>query len=80
MPLGDDDYGTDPNIIQVPARGIKTSEKDFEKLSNAMHKDPNAMSQSMAANAQNNGGPKSDVNPRMRSTPTENNPIELTEK
>jgi len=80
VPLGDDDYGIDPNIIQVPARGIKTTDKEFEKLSNAMHKDPNAMSQSMAARAQNNGGPKADVSTRMSPMPPVNNPIELPEK
>jgi GLPGLI family protein len=80
VPLGDDDYGTDPNIIQVPARGIKTTDKEFEKLSIAMHKDPNAMLQSMAANAQNNGGPKADVSTRTLPMPPENNPIELPEK
>jgi len=80
IPLGDDNYGVDPNIIQVPARGIKTTEKEFEKLSNAMHKDPNAMAQSMSANAQNNGGAKADISMRRSSTPSVNNPIELPEK
>jgi GLPGLI family protein len=80
VPLGDDDYGIDPNIIQAPARGIKTTDKEFERLSNAMHKDPNAMAQSMAANAQNLGGPKSDVSTRRSTTQPVNNPIELTEK
>jgi len=80
IPLGDDDYDIDPNIIQVPARGIKTTEKEFEKLRDAMHKDPNALLQSMTANAQNNGGPKADVKTRMLPTPPVNNPIELPEK
>ena len=80
VPLGDDDYDIDPNIIQAPAKGIKTTEKEFEKLRNAMHKDPNALLQSMSANAQNNGGPKTDANTRMRPAPPVNNPIELPEK
>ena len=80
IPLGDDNYGVDPNIIQVPSRGIRTTDKEFEKLSNAMHKDPNALAQSMSANVQNNGGPKADVSMRKSSTPPVNNPIELPEK
>jgi GLPGLI family protein len=80
VPLGDDDYGTDPNIIQAPARGIKTTDKEFERLYNTMHKDPNALAQSMAANPQNLDGPKTDVSTRKPATQPENNPIELTEK
>jgi GLPGLI family protein len=79
-PLGDDDDNTDPNIIRVPAKGTKTTGKEFEKLQNAMHKDPNALAQSMMAAAQNNGGPKTDVNMKAGPLPAFNNPIELPEK
>jgi GLPGLI family protein len=80
VPLGDDDYNIDPNIIQPPARGIKTTDKEFEKLYNTMHKDPNALARSMAATPQNLGGPKTDVSTRKSTTQPVNNPIELTEK
>jgi GLPGLI family protein len=30
--IGGDDMDSDPNIIQVPAKGIKTTDKEFEKL------------------------------------------------
>jgi len=79
IPLDEDADNTDPNIIQVP-NGIKTTEKEFEKLSNAMHKDPNIMAQSMAVKAQNNGGPKPDIDTKVIPTPPVNNPIELPEK
>ncbi|WP_259070412.1 GLPGLI family protein [Mucilaginibacter sp. X4EP1] len=79
IPLDDDAGDTDPNIIQVP-NGIKTTDKEFEKLRNAMHKDPNVMVQSMAAKAQNNGGPKPDIDTKVRPQPPVNNPIELPEK
>jgi GLPGLI family protein len=80
VPLGDDDNGIDPNIIQVPARGIKTTDKEFEKLYNTMHKDPNALAQSMEANPKNLGEPTTDVSTRKSTTQPVNNPIELTEK
>jgi GLPGLI family protein len=80
IPLDDDADDTDPNIIQVPVNGIKTTYKEFEKLSNAMHKDPNVIVQSMAAKAQNSGGPKPDIDIKVMPTPPINNPIELPEK
>jgi GLPGLI family protein len=80
VPLDDDAGDTDPNIIQVPARGIKTTEKDFQKLSKAMYKDPNALAQTMAANAQSSSGSRPSIDMKKISAPPDNNPIELTEK
>ncbi len=80
IPLDDDADDTDPNIIRVPVNGIKTTDKEFEKLSNAMHKDPNVLTQSMAAKAQGNDGPKPDIDMKMIHTSHINNPIELPEK
>jgi GLPGLI family protein len=80
IPLDDDAGDTDPNIIQVPVNGIKTTVKEYEKLSNAMHKDPNVVVQSMATKAQNNGGPKPDIDSKVTPQPPVNNPIELPEK
>lgn len=75
-PLGDDDDSADPNIIKVPTNGIKTTDKELAKLQNTMHKDPNALAQSM----QNSGGPKTDIKVKAGAGPAFNNPIELPEK
>lgn len=80
IPLDDDADETDPIIIRVPVNGIKITMKEFEKLSNAMRKDPNVLAQSMAAKAQNNGGPKPGINMKVVPAPPFNNPIELPEK
>lgn len=80
VPLDDDADGTDPNIINVPVNGIKTTDKELTKLQNAMHKDPNVLVQTMRATAQNNGGPKPDIDMKIGSPPIMNNPIELPEK
>jgi GLPGLI family protein len=78
-PLGDDD-NVDPNIIKVPANGIKTTDKELAKLQNAMSRNPNALAQSMKSAAQNNGGPQTDISIKTGASPTLNNPIELPEK
>lgn len=72
--LGDDDEA-DPNIIQVPAKGIKTTEKEFEKLSNALRKNPNAMGQIVP---DGKSGPKIDAKKAV--VRLDYNPIELPEK
>jgi len=79
-PLDDDADGADSNIIQVPTNGIKTTDKEFTRLQNAMHKDPNVLAQTMKATAQNNGGPKPDIDMKVGARPILNNPIELQEK
>jgi hypothetical protein len=79
-PLDDDADGADPNIIRVPTNGIVTTDKELAKLQNAIRKDPNVIVQSMKAAAQNNGGPKPDVNIKIGAPPIMNNPIELPEK
>ncbi|HEY9003580.1 MAG TPA: GLPGLI family protein [Mucilaginibacter sp.] len=80
IPLDDDADGSDPNIIKVPTNGIKTTDKELAKLQNAMHKDPNVLVQTMKATAQNNGGPKPDIDLKVGAPPIMNNPIELPEK
>lgn len=80
IPLDDDADGSDPNMIKVPANGIKTTDKELTKLQNAMHKDPNILVQTMKATAQNNGGPRPDIDMKVGSPPILNNPIELPEK
>ena len=80
IPLDDDADGSDPNVIQVPVNGIKTTDKELATLQNAMHKDPNVLVQTMKATAQNNGGPKPDIDMKVGSPPILNNPIELPEK
>lgn len=80
VPLDEDADGTDPNIIRVPVNGIKTTDKELTKLQNAIHKDPSILMQTMKATAQNNGGPKPDIDMKVGSPPILNNPIELPEK
>lgn len=79
--MGGDDSDGDPNIILPPAKAIKTTEKEFNKLQEAMRKDPNAFVQSLlAAQAANNpGGPKMKMNIKVGPQPVNNNPIELPE-
>jgi GLPGLI family protein len=80
IPLDDDADGSDPNIIKAPTNGIITTDKELTKLQNAMHKDPNVLAQTMRTTAQNNGGPKPDIDIRVGSPLILNNPIELPEK
>jgi GLPGLI family protein len=77
--LGDDDTGTDPNIIRIPVKGIQTTDKEFAKLQNATRKNPNALTQSMPTNAGSGAGPKIDIKSNNH-RPAFNNPIELPEK
>jgi GLPGLI family protein len=83
--IGGDDSDTDPAIIELPARAIKTTDKEFAKLQDAMHKDPDAFVQSMMAssgmNAQGNGSrPPDRIKIKVGPPPVINNPIELPGK
>jgi GLPGLI family protein len=79
--IGMDDQVGDPNIIQIPTNAIKTTEKEFAKLQEAMRKDPNAFAQSMAAaQAASQGRPAPKIDIRIGPPPVINNPIELPEK
>jgi GLPGLI family protein len=69
----------DPNLIELPADAIKTTQKQFDKLNAAMHKDPNAVAQAMTA-SQGGDGPKTDVKVKAGTSAVINNPIELPEK
>jgi hypothetical protein len=80
IPLDGDADGADPDIIQVPTNGIKTTDKELAKLQNAMHKDPNVLVQTIKATAQNNGGPKPDIDMKVGVPPILNNPIELPDE
>ncbi|MDB4901226.1 MAG: hypothetical protein JWQ63_507 [Mucilaginibacter sp.] len=79
--IGEDDLNTDPRAIQLPTDAIKTTEKEFTHLREAMRKDPNAFAQSAmaAAGANRPGGPQMQMKIQM-SPDVENNPIELPEK
>src|ERR1700743_1168552 len=72
IPLDDDADGSDPNIIKVPTNGIITTDKELAKLQNAIYKDPSVIAQSMKAGAQNNGGPKPDVDIKVGPPPVLN--------
>jgi len=75
--------GGDPNIIQLPKNAIKTTEKEFSKLQEAMRKDPDAFVQSMMAAHNANrpaGSDQMKINIKMGPQPVVNNPIELPDK
>ena len=76
----------DLNLITPPADAIKTTQKDFDKLQEAIRKDPNAVAQGMMASQGGNmpgGAPKMDgikIKADPGHGPVINNPIELPEK
>lgn len=78
------DSEDDPNLIEPPALGIKTTSKEFEKLKETMYKDPNAFAQMLMAQQGGNipgNGPKPDgIRIKVGPGPVINNPIELPEK
>jgi len=81
--IGGDDSDTDPAIIEPPSRAIKTTEKEFAKLQEAMRKDPDAFVQAMMASSGANGpgnGPHPQIKIKIGPQPVNNNPIELPEK
>lgn len=90
--IGMDDSDADPNVIAVPTDAVKTTEKEFANLREAMRKDPNAFAQSAMAGSgasfraapgggggdgPGGGGMKIQIN---GSGPVINNPLELPEK
>ncbi|MBS1529114.1 MAG: GLPGLI family protein [Bacteroidetes bacterium] len=75
--------GGDPNIIQLPKNAIKTTDKEFSKLQDAMRKDPDAFVQSMMAAHNANrpaGSDQMKINIKVGPQPVINNPIELPDK
>ncbi|WP_295654796.1 GLPGLI family protein [uncultured Mucilaginibacter sp.] len=82
--IGGDDPNADPNLIALPDNGVKTTEKEFDNLKEAMRKDPNAFIQSAMGGSgmamKPNPNMKTDI--RISSGPKTviNNPIELPEK
>jgi GLPGLI family protein len=84
---GMDDPNQDPNLIAVPTDAVKTTEKEFTKLQEAMRKDPQAFMAAMGGSGRGNvtfkpaAGRSSDPTIRVVGTPPViNNPIELPEK
>jgi len=84
--IGGDDSDADPAIIQLPSRAIRTTEKEFSKLQDAMRKDPDAFVQAMMASSGMNGprggnGPgQNKIKIKIGPQAVNNNPIELPEK
>ncbi len=81
MMLGDN--GGDPAIIELPKNAIKTTDKEFAGLQEAMRKDPDAFVQSMMAAHNANLPPGADhlmIKIKPGPQPVNNNPIELPEK
>jgi len=81
--IGGADEG-DPNVIQLPNGAIKTTDKEYTNLREAMRKDPDAFTQSAMAGAgmgaQGGGGPQPVIKLKIGPGPVINNPIELPEK
>ncbi len=81
--IGGDDSDTDPAVIELPSRVIKTTDKEFTKLQEAMRKDPDAFVQAMMASSGMNGpgdGPRPQIKIKIGPQPVINNPIELPGK
>ena len=81
--IGGDDSDTDPAIIALPSRSIKTTDQEFTKLQDAMRKDPDAFVQAMMASSgmnQPGNGPRPQIKIKVGPQPVINNPIELPEK
>lgn len=78
------DLNDDMNLIAPPARAIKTTPKEFDKLKAAMEKDPQAFADGvMAANRASGDAPMDHIMIRKGPGPRGpfiNNPIELPEK
>jgi GLPGLI family protein len=81
--LGMDDGDTDPNLIELPTKAIKTTQSEFDKLQAAMRKDPQAFADAMMAQQGANmpGSPNmAHIKIKAGPGPVINNPIELPEK
>jgi GLPGLI family protein len=91
--IGMDDPNVDPNLIAIPADAVKTTEKEFKNLQDAMKKDPQAFMQSALAGsgisfkpaehgAVAGTGPGGQQSKMMikNDTVVINNPLELPEK
>ena len=77
------DLNDDPNLIVPPARLVKTTQQEFDKLHETMMKDPSAFAQALNAANSHSDGPKVDhivAGPKHAGGPVLNNPIELPEK
>jgi GLPGLI family protein len=78
------DLNDDPNLIVPPARLVKTTQQEFDKLHETMMKDPAAFAQALNVANSHSDGPKMDhivTGPKRPGTgPVLNNPIELPEK
>ena len=81
--IGMGDANEDIRLIALPIDAIKTTEPEFEKLKDAMRKDPNAFLQSAMAGSGANmspNGPQMHAQIKLGPQPVVNNPIELPEK
>ncbi|MBW4890325.1 GLPGLI family protein [Mucilaginibacter sp. HMF5004] len=79
------DGNDDPTLIAVPANGVKTTEKEFANLQDAMRKDPQAFAQSAMAGSgmvmrPGAGGDGMKMNIVAGPPTAINNPLELPEK
>lgn len=86
MTIGMDDMNEDPNLVQVPVKGTKTSNSKFEHMKETLQKDPDAFARMLSASQGGGGdgpgnGPRPDkIKIKLGPQPVINNPIELPEK
>jgi GLPGLI family protein len=83
LTVGMNNTDADPNIIELPAKAIRTNQREFDKLQETMRKDPDAFAQSMMAGqgvSSQGGTQHSVVKIKVAPGPVINNPIELPEK
>jgi len=69
----------DPNLIQPPANAIKTTQKEFDKLKEAMRKDPVGLANAVEAANVADGRKVDHVVSTSFTGPVFNNPLELPE-
>jgi GLPGLI family protein len=77
------DLNNNPNLIIPPARAIKTTRTEFDKLKAAILKNPEAVAQAMVASSRAAGNKTDNIRIFKgpgASGPVVNNPIELPEK
>ena len=73
----------DQNLIQPPAKAIKATQQEFDKLKATMEKDPQAFAQAIMAGNRADGVKMDNIRVAKgpaRRGPVTNNPIELPEK
>jgi len=84
---GEQDNSIPANVIELPEKGIKTTEKELVRLKDMMRKDPNAFLQASLTGSglvnvrmANGAAPVVKINSSLATPPVINNPLELPER